>query len=175
MGAEELSLSFLPPSQRLPLRRSWYRGGFFTELKLRYVFPAPRRHGADQRRLSPRGQCQGGAGRAGHRAFVSAVPAELEDVAAAPGRNCGARTHRAGASAGRIASIKAAKATPFARFLPDLAVVLVCSKDGHARLYSLVHNREHENVSWMLEECAARLAAILVGESPTSIGVQSML
>ena len=39
MGAEELFLSFLPPSQRLPLRRSWYRGGFFTELKLRYVSP----------------------------------------------------------------------------------------------------------------------------------------
>jgi hypothetical protein len=48
-------------------------------------------------------------------------------------------------------------ATPFARFLPDLAVVQVRNEDGRARLYSLVHNREHENVSWILGE-ADRLA-----------------
>jgi hypothetical protein len=52
----------------------------------------------------------------------------------------------------QIASIKAASVTPFARFLPDLAVVLVRGEDGGARLYSLVHNREHANVSWMFGE-----------------------
>ena len=52
----------------------------------------------------------------------------------------------------RIASIKAASATPFARFLPDLAVVLVRGEDGRARLYSIVHNREHANISWILGE-----------------------
>ena len=180
MGAEELSLSFLPPSQRLPLRRSWYRGGFFTELKLRYVFPllddtAPTsvvyRHEANAKEelverviehLSP--QVRGRTDALNWK--TSPLP---PGATAAPALTAPEQALR------RIASIRAAKATPFARFLPDLAVVLVCSKDGHARLYSLVHNREHENVSWMLEECAARLAAILVGESPTSIGVQSML
>jgi hypothetical protein len=54
----------------------------------------------------------------------------------------------------QIASIKAASATPFARFLPDLAVVLVRGKDGGAQLYSLMHNREHVNISWMLGESA---------------------
>jgi hypothetical protein len=39
MEAEELFLSFLPPSQRMGLRQSWYRGGPLTDLKLRYVFP----------------------------------------------------------------------------------------------------------------------------------------
>jgi len=43
----------------------------------------------------------------------------------------------------RIASIKAADATPFARFFPELAVVQVRNEDGSVRLYSLVHNREH--------------------------------
>jgi hypothetical protein len=52
----------------------------------------------------------------------------------------------------RIASIKAADATPFARFLPDLAVTLIRGKDGRARIYSLVRNREHANVSWILGE-----------------------
>ena len=39
MEAEELFLAFLPPSQRAGLRKSWYRGGLLTDLKLRYVFP----------------------------------------------------------------------------------------------------------------------------------------
>ena len=52
----------------------------------------------------------------------------------------------------RIASIKAVDATPFARFLPDFAILLMRGGDGRARLYSLIHNREHTNISWMLGE-----------------------
>jgi hypothetical protein len=52
----------------------------------------------------------------------------------------------------RVASIKAADTTPFARSLPDLAVVQVRGNDGSARLYSFVHNREHANVSWISGE-----------------------
>jgi hypothetical protein len=37
MEAEELFLTFLPPSQRVGPRKSWYRGGLLTELKLRYA------------------------------------------------------------------------------------------------------------------------------------------
>ena len=157
MGAEELFLSFLPPSQRLPLRKSWYRGGFFTELKLRYVFPllddtAPTsvvyRHEANAKEelverviehLSP--QVRGPTDALNWK--TSPLP---PGATAAPALTAPEQALR------RIASVRAAKATPFARFLPDLAVVQVRSNDGHARLYSLVHNREHENVSWMLEE-----------------------
>jgi len=39
MEAEELFLAFMPPSQRANLRNAWYRGGPFTDIKLRYVFP----------------------------------------------------------------------------------------------------------------------------------------
>ena len=39
MEAEELFLAFMPPSQRVNLRNAWYRGGPFTDIKLRYVFP----------------------------------------------------------------------------------------------------------------------------------------
>ncbi len=40
--------------------------------------------------------------------------------------------------------VKAGDARPFARFLPDLSIVLVRNGDGRTRLYSLIHNREHE-------------------------------
>jgi hypothetical protein len=39
MEAEELFLSFLPPSQRQRLRRDWYQGSLLTDIKLQYVFP----------------------------------------------------------------------------------------------------------------------------------------
>jgi len=52
----------------------------------------------------------------------------------------------------KIALVKAGDARPFARFLPDLSIVLVRNEDGQTRLYSLVHNREHDNVSWMFGE-----------------------
>ena len=162
MEAEELFLAFLPPSQRASLRQSWYRGGPLTELKLRYVFPlvggaAPtgvRYHDATNakaelveavinQRLSPQ---------------VRGRPDTLNWKTLHLPRDAAAATLTAPEQAlRRIASVKAADATPFARFLPELAVALVRGADGHARAYSLVHNREHENVSWMFAE-AERLA-----------------
>jgi hypothetical protein len=158
MEAEELFLSFLPPSQRLRLRRSWYRGGLFTELKLRYVFPllddtAPTgvvyRNAANAKEelvervinehLSP--QVRGRTDALNWKTLPLPRGATATPALTAPEQ-----------ALRRIASIKAANATPFARFLPDLAVVQVRGEDGRARLYSLVHNREHENVSWILGE-----------------------
>ena len=52
----------------------------------------------------------------------------------------------------RIASVHALRATPFARFFPELAIVLLRRKDGKAQVYSIVHNREHANVSWIMGE-----------------------
>jgi hypothetical protein len=52
----------------------------------------------------------------------------------------------------RITSIKAEDATPFARFFPEFAILQVRSEGERTKLYSLVHNREHSNVSWMLSE-----------------------
>jgi hypothetical protein len=158
MEAEELFLAFLPPSQRTGLRKSWYQGGPLTDLKLRYVFPlvdsmAPTgvvyRNQANAKaelvervvseRLSP--QVRGLPDALNWKALQ--LP---KDTRSAPELAAREQPLR------RIASVKAAGATPFARFLPDLSVVLVRGKDGHAQLYSLVHNREHTNVSWMFGE-----------------------
>jgi hypothetical protein len=158
MEAEELFLAFLPPSQRAGLRKSWYRGGPLTDVKLRYVFPlldssAPTgvvyRNEADAKaelvervineHLSP--QVRGPPDVLNWK--ILQLPQGAE---AAPELTASEQALR------RIASIKAASTTPFARFLPDLAVVLVRGEDGRARLYSIVHNREHANVSWILGE-----------------------
>jgi fatty acid cis/trans isomerase CTI len=157
MEAEELFLDFLPPSQRAGLRKSWYRGGLLTDLKLRYVFPlvndtAPTgvsyRRDADAKvelvgrvindYLPPqvRGQVD----------VLNRKVLRLPQGGAAPELTAAEQALR------RIASIKAVSATPYARFFPDLAIVLVRGEDGSARLYSIVHNREHTNISWMSGE-----------------------
>jgi len=48
--------------------------------------------------------------------------------------------------------VKASDATPFARFLPELSFAIFHMPDGESRVYSLVHNREHDNVSWITGE-----------------------
>jgi hypothetical protein len=157
MEAEELFLDFLPPSQRVDLRNSWYRGGPLTDLKLRYVFPLVDR-------FAPTGVIY----RNQARAKVEFVERVINEHLPPPVRGRPdalnwktLRLPQGGVISAltapeqalrQIASIKATSARPFARFLPDLAVVLVRSADSDARLYSLVHNREHANISWILGE-----------------------
>ncbi|HLN11402.1 MAG TPA: fatty acid cis/trans isomerase, partial [Xanthobacteraceae bacterium] len=149
MEAEELFLDFLPPSQRASLRKSWYLGGPLTDLKLRYVFPL-----VDS--TAPTGVIYHDEANAKAELVeqvlnehlplqVRGLPDALNwkilplprDGGVAPKLTAPEQALR------KIASIKAASTTPFARFLPDLGVVLVRGEDGHKRLYSLVHNREH--------------------------------
>jgi hypothetical protein len=157
MEAEEIFLDFLPPSQRGELRKSWYRGGPLTDLKLRYVFPLVNRS-------TPTGVSYRNPARAEaefiERVINERLPPPVRGRADAlnwkvlllpPGEAAPQLTATEQALR-QIASIKAAGATPFARFFPDLALVLVRGKDGSARIYSLVHNREHDNISWMLAE-----------------------
>jgi hypothetical protein len=50
-----------------------------------------------------------------------------------------------------IASVPAADTTPFSRYFPDLALLKIKTATG-PRVYSIIHNKEHENVSWIMAE-----------------------
>ncbi len=158
MEAEELFLAFLPPSQRAGLRKSWYRGGPLTDLKLRYMFPLINSS-------APTGVIYRNEAHAKtelvDRVLNEYLPAQVRGRPDALNWKVLRLPQVAGAipvlsapeqALRRVASIKAGSAMPFARFLPDLAIVLLRGRDGRASLYSLVHNREHTNVSWMLGE-----------------------
>lgn len=157
MEAEELFLAFLPPSQRAGLRQSWYRGGPLTDLKLRYMFPL-----LDS--SAPTGVVYRNEANAKAELVERVINERLPGPVRGPPDWLNWKTLRLPRGGGapeltaseqalrRIASIKAASATPFARFLPDLAVVLVRGEGGGAQLYSIVHNREHANVSWISGE-----------------------
>jgi hypothetical protein len=158
MEAEELFLAFLPPSQRATLRKSWYRGGPLTDIKLRYVFPLINSS-------APTGVVYRNEANAKAELVERVINEHLPPQVRGRPDALNWKVLRLPQGAGeapeltapeqalrRIASIKAAGATPFARFLPDLSVVLVRDDEGRAQLYSIVHNREHANVSWILGE-----------------------
>jgi hypothetical protein len=154
MEAEELFLDFLPPSQRAPLRKSWYEGPF-TDLKMRFVFPLVDRS-------APTGLVYRNDANA-KQEFIEQVLDYLAPevrgsvdplnwkVLPLP-TNAISELSTTERALRKITSIRAAEATPFARFFPELAVLLVSSDGGRTRLYSLIHNREHTSVSWMLGE-----------------------
>lgn len=158
MEAEELFLSFLPPADRKRLRQDWYEGGLLTDVKLNLVFPLTNQdqptgitfknksaHKLEfvQRALFERlpAEVRGPTDPINWR--VIKVPADAKEVASATASEVALR---------RMASVYAKKATPFARFFPELSLVLLKSEDGSSRVYSIIHNREHENVSWIMGE-----------------------
>jgi hypothetical protein len=158
MEAEELFLSFLPPSQRVNLRNSWYQGGPFTEVKIRYVFPL-----IDS--SAPTGVVYRNPANAKAEFVEQVLNEHLAPQVRGPSdalnwkilhqpRDPGTELRLTAPEQAlrSIASIKAADNTPFARFFPDLAVILMRGKEGRATIYSLVHNRELSNVSWILGE-----------------------
>ena len=153
MEAEELFLTFLPPKQRDRLRRDWYRGSVLTDLKLRFVFP--------QLNIS---QPTAVAYRNEANAKTELVQRILSDRLAAnvrgpadtlnwrvlrPPQDDAPALSAAEQSLRRLASVKSDAATPFARYFPDLANVLLRHEDGTSEVLSIVHNREHQNVSWI--------------------------
>ncbi len=157
MEAEELFLNFLPPSDRRTLRRHWYKGNLLTDIKLNIVFPLTNQDiptavvfkQADHKRefvervlferLTPKAR---GEPDPINWRRLRAPDAVIASVELTPTE----QTLR------RIASIPAVSATPFARYFPELALLIVRLKDGGSRLFSIVHNREHENVSWIMDE-----------------------
>lgn len=155
MEAEEIFLDFLPAPQRLALRNSWYEGPF-TELKMRFVFPLVDR-------LAPSGIVYRDETNA-KQEFVARVlneylapavrglPDALNWKVLPLSSKVTSELSATERALRRITSIKAEDATPFARFFPEFAILQVRSEGERTKLYSLVHNREHSNVSWMLGE-----------------------
>jgi Fatty acid cis/trans isomerase (CTI) len=134
MEAEEIYLSFLPLKDREALRKSWYKG-YLTEKKMDYMYP--------NRSLAP--TLVPFKGKEDPRQefadqFLKQLHPKVRTISATP------------AGFESVSGVR----KKFARFFPDLAIVLVKGKKS-SRIFSIIHNKEHENVSWILSE-ESRLA-----------------
>lgn len=156
MEAEELFLMFLPPEERLALRREWYRG-LLTDVKMNYMFPTV-----------------GSAEPTGVKfTYDTATKKQMIEKILFYRLNLKTRgeldalnwknietpeQHQADLKLDEmekilrdIASVRAISKTPFAQFFPDLAMLQIRTKKDH-RVFSIIRNKEHENISWIMGE-----------------------
>ncbi|HEY1080342.1 MAG TPA: fatty acid cis/trans isomerase, partial [Bdellovibrio sp.] len=162
MEAEELFLMFLPPEQRLAYRRSWYQG-FLAQAKMTYVYPTVgsaeptsvrfNKDDADTKkqmiekilfyRLNDK--TRGSLDAMNWRNIV--VPESVQKPFKPQGYEKILR---------KIAGIKGEE-KPFAEYFPEFSYLKITAASGEQKVYSIMHNREHENISWILAE-SLRLA-----------------
>ena len=156
MEAEELFLMFLPPEQRIIYRRQWY-SGLLAGAKMSYIFPTVGSIEPTAVRYTDSQKTK--------KQFVEKVlfyrfneqvrgsldllnwkniepPRRMMKNIVLDPYDAELRT---------VASIPAESKTPFARFFPDVAYITIQSAKG-ARVYTLIHNKEHENISWITGE-----------------------
>lgn len=157
MEAEELFLSFLPPEQRLQYRHEWYRG-LLSQALLTYIFPTV-----------------GSAEPTGVR-FNSEVNTKKQMVEKIlfyhlsqeargnfdvinwkilqPPHSLKFKPQltKVEKELRKLASVRAQGKTPFARFFSEVSLLKIRDQQGRLQVYSLLHNREHENISWVLGE-----------------------
>ncbi|WP_413294171.1 fatty acid cis/trans isomerase [Bdellovibrio sp. HCB185ZH] len=156
MEAEELFLRFLPPEERLQYRRTWYQG-ILASAKMEYIFPPV---GAGE----PTG-VRFTKGTQTKRQMVEKilfyrmnekVRGDIDNInwkKVVPPPSSDLKVSAMGVEKEfrKISSIPAVSSTPFARYFPDVAFILVKGKQ-ESRVYTLIHNKEHENVSWITAE-----------------------
>jgi hypothetical protein len=156
MDAEDNFLQFLPPADRLKTKSEWYRG-VITKLKLRLL---NENHFASMPQGIP-------FSRAKDRKteFIQQIlTLHLADAVKGPPDLINWKTLKSGdpqtpieRQLKRISSIRAAKQTPFPNFFPELADLIILNAGVPTKIYSILRNREHENLSWITQE-DARLA-----------------
>lgn len=122
MEAEENFLLFMPPEIRKPMRDSWYKGAL-TELKMKYVFPN----------------------------ILNDMPVDItyKDPQKAKIEFLSMVRPNKGQEV-RTMVLRQSKGETFANYFPEVTLVLVKGKAN--RVVSIIRNREHANISWILGE-----------------------
>jgi hypothetical protein len=151
MEAEEMFLSFLPNENRKTLRQDWYKG-FFTELKMKYIFPLVNGGYPNKMKFTEKDTKSEFVER-----LVANFDADLvgrDDInwkhISSPGfknleRNEGLTVLR------DLSSRNSNHQGQYSQYFPDFSVIKIFI-NGKPNFYSIVHNREHENVAWILDE-----------------------
>lgn len=157
MEAEELFLQFLPPEQRLQYRREWYRG-VFAEAKMAYVFPTVGIEAPTGVRFT---EATNTKQQMVEKILFYRMKPEVRGsldalnwkTVAVPENGVSLRKLDAiEQELRKVVSVKAEKKTSFARYFPDTAYVVLKKGTEVSRVFSVIHNKEHENISWILGE-----------------------
>jgi len=152
-GAEQNFLRLMPAGTRKEIQRGWYQGLGKLRLEISY------HHIDDQ---IPAAETY--VTKVPQQEFAIRMLEQLRDINAMPedplnrcqGANCGRRDQaawiqRTDQALSRIAATPAAQ-LPGILYLPEVTFVRVTHADGERTVYSLLRNRAHSNVAFMLGE-----------------------
>lgn len=146
MEAEEMFLSFLPFEQRTLLRKSWYVG-FFTELKMEYVFPeVDSINNTGIKYINPNRAKEEFVDTLLFQHFKPAVRGVEDGINWKFLLSNQPKLNKVEEALRKMASIQA-KNNPFINFFPEISIALIGDE-----VYSILRNREHENISWIMGE-----------------------
>lgn len=157
MEAEELFLSFLPSEDRVRYRQEWYKG-LLAEAKMKYVFPT---YGLSVPTavpfLNPRHSKQQMVQKILFELMTEKVrgpldPINWKSLTIPPAFVSDLTIDSVQRQLSTIASVKAEKETPFSRYFPDVALLRVLRGGSKERVFTIIHNKEHENIAWILGE-----------------------
>ncbi|NUM58822.1 MAG: fatty acid cis/trans isomerase [Bdellovibrionaceae bacterium] len=154
MEAEENFLLFISPEKRQHYRQSWYQG-VFTEAKMKYIFPEISKGEATSMKYKGSEQLK--------TQFVNQVLSGFTDKVRGEGDSLNWRNVKpegikmASLSDDekllkKITSIKSMGKLPFARYFPETSYLILRKENKIKEVYSLIHNREFQNISWIIAE-----------------------
>ncbi|TDP51686.1 fatty acid cis/trans isomerase CTI [Bacteriovorax stolpii] len=162
MEAEEMFLSFLPPQSRMSYRKEWYKG-FLAEAKLKYVFPLldtktptqvkyknPKHAKSEFVEQVLYGYLKDNV--KGPADFINWKNVRLPLEEAKKGPLTPAASHLRD-----ISAVKPKGKFRFPTFFPEDAYLVVTKENKEVEVFTVMKNREHENISWILGE-SLRLA-----------------
>lgn len=156
MEAEENFLLFLPQEQRASLRQAWYKG-LITEAKMKYIFPLLIQDLPTQ--ITYKNPANAPAEFIEH-VYYETMPEKVRgpiDTINWKKIDIGNASLTPTEKALReIAAVSPKGRMRFPNFFPESSYLLVKSDKG-TEVFSLIKNREHENISWIMGE-SLRLA-----------------
>lgn len=158
MEAEENFLLFLPPEKRQVYRNAWYQG-VLTEAKMNYVFPpvAKGEPTAVKYKSMEKTKTQ----------LVEQLISYMSPAVRGLGDSLNWRQlnppgvemaplNSVEKELQKIASIRSMGNLPFARYMPETSYLIVRRGGQIQDVYSIIHNREFLNISWILGEAIRR-------------------
>lgn len=153
MEAEEMFLSFLPPNTRLSYRKEWYKG-LLAEAKLKYVFPLLDVKTPTAMKFKDPNHAK--------KEFVDQVLNHyLKDEVKGEADFLNWKTIKSPAKKHLtsvesilhdMVSTKPKGKIRFPNFFPEDAYLIVKKEQGEPEVFTIIRNREHENISWILGE-----------------------
>lgn len=168
MEAEENFLRFLPPEQRVTLREFWYRDSFLLDAgkKMKKKYPQHNLDVGTQVIFNNANNAQAELIEQilfnylkpkvrGPVDLINWKSFKTPDTAIQEGQTQRGHAVEVDKLLSEISSIKA-RELPFSAFFHDVSFLQVRRNNGQHLAYSIIHHREHLNLSWLLLESRRR-------------------